>query len=210
MQAVARFNPWERVVGNGAGNGFSAILPVVEADETAKTDAKPLVIDHVVAPHKFEETPWSKLLEVRSELLSRFYGRDVALRGCVTLPTSYEKSPKRRYPVIFTIPGFGGTHLDARRTSAIEESNARGVEFLRVVLDPSCPLGHHVFADSANNGPVGTALVSEFIPELVHNRSGVGSHVIALDVNKDGVTDIVSSVNRGTFIFWGKKGPWKR
>jgi S-formylglutathione hydrolase FrmB len=35
-----------------------------------------------------------------------------------------------------------------------------------VVLDPSCPLGHHVFADSANNGPWGTALVEEFLPEL--------------------------------------------
>jgi hypothetical protein len=44
------------------------------------------------------------------------------------------------------------------------EENQRGVEFLRVTLDASCPLGHHVFADSANNGPVGTALVEEFIP----------------------------------------------
>ena len=51
---------------------------------------------------------------------------------------------------------------------------------------------------------------AEFIPELVHNRSGVGSHVIATDINKDGAVDIVTSVNRGTFIFWGKKGHWKR
>jgi S-formylglutathione hydrolase FrmB len=43
---------------------------------------------------------------------------------------------------------------------------AKGVEFLHVMLDPSCPLGHHVFADSANNGPCGTALVEEFIPEF--------------------------------------------
>jgi pimeloyl-ACP methyl ester carboxylesterase len=35
-----------------------------------------------------------------------------------------------------------------------------------VTLDPSCPLGHHAFADSANNGPVGQALIAEFIPEL--------------------------------------------
>ena len=32
------------------------------------------------------------------------------------------------------------------------------------MLDPSCPLGHDVFADSANNGPVGQALVTEFLP----------------------------------------------
>jgi hypothetical protein len=48
---------------------------------------------------------------------------------------------------------------------------------------------------------------AEFVPELVHNRSGVGSHPIAIDLNKDGAIDIVTSVNRGTFIFRGKKAP---
>lgn len=44
---------------------------------------------------------------------------------------------------------------------------------------------------------------AEFKPELVHNRSGVGSTVLAVDLNKDGAMDIVTSTNRGTFIFWG-------
>ena len=46
----------------------------------------------------------------------------------------------------------------------------------------------------------------EFQPELIHNRSGVGSTVLAVDLNKDGAMDIVTSTNRGTFIFWGKPG----
>jgi len=37
---------------------------------------------------------------------------------------------------------------------------------LRVYLDPKVPLGHSVFADSANNGPCGEALVKELIPEI--------------------------------------------
>ncbi len=45
---------------------------------------------------------------------------------------------------------------------------------------------------------------AEFIPELVHNRSGVGSDVLAVDLDKDGRMDIISSTNRGTFIFWNK------
>ena len=45
---------------------------------------------------------------------------------------------------------------------------------------------------------------AEFKPELIHNRSGVGSAVLAVDLNKDGAMDIVTSTNRGTFIFWGK------
>jgi len=47
---------------------------------------------------------------------------------------------------------------------------------------------------------------AEFKPELIHNRSGVGSTVTAVDLNKDGAMDIVTSTNRGTFIFWGKAG----
>jgi hypothetical protein len=45
---------------------------------------------------------------------------------------------------------------------------------------------------------------AEFIPELIHNRSGAGSDVLAVDLNKDGAMDIVTSTDRGTFIFWGK------
>lgn len=44
---------------------------------------------------------------------------------------------------------------------------------------------------------------AEFVPELIHNRSGVGSDVLAVDLNGDGAIDIITSTNRGTFIFWG-------
>jgi hypothetical protein len=47
---------------------------------------------------------------------------------------------------------------------------------------------------------------AEFLPELIHNRSGVGSTVLAVDLNKDGAMDIMTSTTRGTFIFWGKPG----
>src|SRR5882724_2354454 len=45
---------------------------------------------------------------------------------------------------------------------------------------------------------------AEFIPELIHNRSGVGSHLQAVDIDHDGALDLVTSTNRGTFIFWNK------
>jgi hypothetical protein len=44
---------------------------------------------------------------------------------------------------------------------------------------------------------------AEFVPELIHNRSGAGSQVLAVDLNGDGALDIATSTNRGTFIFWG-------
>ncbi|MEO8482936.1 MAG: VCBS repeat-containing protein [Acidobacteriota bacterium] len=46
---------------------------------------------------------------------------------------------------------------------------------------------------------------AEFVPELIHNRSGVGAQFAVADLNKDGLVDIVTSTNRGTFIFFGQK-----
>lgn len=42
-----------------------------------------------------------------------------------------------------------------------------------------------------------------FVPELIHNRSGVGSMIQAADLNKDGAIDIIAGTNRGGHIFWG-------
>lgn len=45
---------------------------------------------------------------------------------------------------------------------------------------------------------------AEFVPELIHNRSGVGSQVLAVDLNRDGAADIVTATNRGAFVFFGR------
>jgi hypothetical protein len=47
---------------------------------------------------------------------------------------------------------------------------------------------------------------ARFVPELIHNRSGVGSDVLAVDLNGDGAVDIVTSTRSGTYIFWGTPG----
>ena len=47
---------------------------------------------------------------------------------------------------------------------------------------------------------------AEFVPELIHNRSGAGSQITAIDLNKDGAVDLITSTNRGTFIFWNTPG----
>jgi hypothetical protein len=50
---------------------------------------------------------------------------------------------------------------------------------------------------------------AEFIPEMIHNRSGAGSDITAVDLNNDGAIDIITSTDRGTFIFWNTMGAKK-
>jgi hypothetical protein len=48
---------------------------------------------------------------------------------------------------------------------------------------------------------------AEFVPELIHNRSGVGAHLAVIDLNNDGALEIVTSTKQGTFLFWND---WKK
>jgi hypothetical protein len=41
------------------------------------------------------------------------------------------------------------------------------------------------------------------LPQLIDTHSGVGSDVLAVDLNHDGAMDIVTSTRFGTFIYWG-------
>jgi hypothetical protein len=47
---------------------------------------------------------------------------------------------------------------------------------------------------------------AEFVPELIHNRSGVGSHLAVVDLNNDKAPEIITGTKRGTFVFWNA---WK-
>jgi hypothetical protein len=45
-----------------------------------------------------------------------------------------------------------------------------------------------------------------FTPEVIHNRSGVGSALTVTDVDKDGAVDVVTSTVHGTFVFFNRLG----
>jgi hypothetical protein len=45
---------------------------------------------------------------------------------------------------------------------------------------------------------------ARFVPELIHNKSGVGSTFDVVDLNKDGKLDIVTATTFGTYVFFAK------
>jgi S-formylglutathione hydrolase FrmB len=126
------------------------------------------VIDRLIPEPRFAETARVKLVEIPSPRLTEFSQRPRRLRAGVILPEGYLEEPERRFPVVYLIPGFGGNHFEAfgilRGWSSL--ASKQGANALVVVLDPTAHTGHHVFADSPNNGPVGAALVEELVPTI--------------------------------------------
>lgn len=145
-----------------AGNIYAKAAK--RALDPAKSGPVALKLDQVYQERAFPESATVKLVDIPSERLSKFHGREVRQRAGVVLPPSYAKEPNRRYPTVYVIPGFGGNHFGAARSGQFWSPD--GVEAIVVELDPLCRLGHHVFADSANNGPVGEALIKEMIPHI--------------------------------------------
>lgn len=109
---------------------------------------------------------------MESELLSDFYGSTVKIESAVVLPSSYDISPDKEYPVVFVLPGWGGTHASPSLPTSGRYQLERygttgyGMEKIFVFLNQDSRYGYHVFADSENNGPRATSFIREFIPSL--------------------------------------------
>jgi hypothetical protein len=75
------------------------------------------------------------------------------------------------------------SHLDD-----LLDADAYGPPFLywyKTVRDPNAPGG------------------AKLVPHLIHNSSGAGDNVLPVDLNGDGIMDIVTATKRGLYIFWG-------
>ncbi len=149
--------------GPGAGDIYSKVVKVTLPAGEAK-----LSLSGTVPKRNIPAVDGARVVEFDSPLLSRFWGRPIKMEATVVLPPSYDKS-KDKFPVVYSIHGYGGTHLSALRQAEKirkEMSEGKRPEMIWVFLNGHFSLGHHAFADSANNGPWGTALVNEFIPHL--------------------------------------------
>jgi hypothetical protein len=164
VQAVMRRNPDSPKIGVGPGTVYSRPV-TVHLDPAAPRNIA-LTLDQVVAAPVFRETDRIQLVEVRSELLSAFHGREIIMRAAVILPKGYDTEDDRRYPAHYWIHGFGGDHFSAPMLQRRWDIGPGSNSIVRIIPDPSCFGGHHVFADSANNGPRGRAFIEELIPHI--------------------------------------------
>ncbi len=168
--------------GRGAGD---LVSPVVKVHLPAAMPPR-LSLDRVLPAREpwdlparyFSDTTRKHLDEARraaqplnfvSPALSAFWGRPIHMRGWVLLPPGYDAGAKQTWPVVYSTHGYGGGVASLAGSAAMvygAMAERQMPAMIWVFLDQSSPTGTHEFADSVNNGPWGTALTTELIPQL--------------------------------------------
>jgi hypothetical protein len=155
-----------------------------------------LMLNRIIPPaDPPKETKWIKRIQIKSELLSKFWGHSVYLGATVILPKGYDEHPNVRYPVVYAQGYLGSPAFrfnedpnSANQGAGLREANLQsGYEFFQswtsdnfprflavTFTEPSpfFPDGYGV--NSANNGPYGDALTQELIPYVEKQFRAIG------------------------------------
>jgi S-formylglutathione hydrolase FrmB len=165
--AVLDVDTLERINTATPGNFYSRdVLAQVQEGRDGETH---LYLARRFPERPFRETENIKAIMLKSGLVSAHLKRDAFIKAAVVLPTSYRQDSSKRYPVVFIIPGWGGSHYDVHNPHIAQRYGfGKGKEKIYVYLNPETnnPFGLHAFIDSKVNGPWGKALVEEVIPHV--------------------------------------------
>ena len=161
VQAIMRMDPDLSSLAGGhaalsdiltLNNGIDGTWPITLSIDELKTRQSPRL------------PKGAALLSHRSELLSQFHGRDITMRAIVFFPKDFDAEADRNWPVLYVIGGFPGSLGEAAMSQMMWGDPDRDQDLVIIYIEGECGTGHHVFADSENNGPRGQALIEEFIP----------------------------------------------
>ena len=159
---------------NVPGNLYSKVDSVI-----LKTNPElKLELNMLIPPFQITEHKFVKNVVIKSKFLSDFSGRDRYLKASVLLPSGYYDHPDKIYPICYRAPGLNGRSYYIR--DFINDPNfsdwwftEQAPQIIYVLLDSQGPYGDTYQVNSENNGPCGTALTQELIPEverLVHYK----------------------------------------
>ncbi|MDT0607982.1 alpha/beta hydrolase-fold protein [Croceitalea rosinachiae] len=162
-------------------------------------------MDKVIPPiEEPEDTEWIKHIKIKSEKLSKFWGRDMYLGAHILLPKGFENHPKAKYPLMVFqghFPSdFGGfrttppnpdtkpeysARFDVEGYNIIQQQEAYDFykrwnepdfpRFLIIEIQHPTPYYDDSYAvNSASQGPYGDAITYELIPHIEKEFRGIG------------------------------------
>lgn len=188
------------------GNLYSRPMPL-------RVERKPrgrysIVLDQKippVEPFESKQSEYVRYLRIRSERLSRFWGRDIFLGAWVRLPWGFDAHPDARYPLVIAhghfpaepggfreTPPDPGLEPDYSKRFRLQGYNRIQQEYawrshqdwittgfprvLLVEIQHPTPFYDDSYAvNSANNGPYGDAIQYELIPEIERRFRALGT-----------------------------------
>src|SRR5256714_5641588 len=154
--------------GTGAGDLYSAISTIHNLKPSSSPTIE-LTLAKRVPEQTVSDTDSIKLVNFESPSLTKFWGRPIMMQAGVVLPPSYGKSAARRYPVVYDVHGYGGTHLTAwQRGPKLVQQMAAGTVPERIYgfLNAKFPLVLYVFVESVTHCLSCHELTAELIPDL--------------------------------------------
>mgnify|MGYP006284869287 CR=1 FL=1 len=131
-----------------------------------------ITLDQVTPERSLVDNPLVQKVEMRSELLSEFWDKEMTVKASILLPRSFFDDTDRTYPVRYNVAGYGGRYTRINRLMQPGSSFAEwwmsgeAPEMITVFLDGEGPFGDNYHLDSDNNGPYGSMLTEELIPYI--------------------------------------------
>ena len=155
---------------NAPGNLYSEALTVDSSDnQTIELQLTKIIQSDKLAEHKL-----LKEVDIKSEVLSKWWRKEMRIKAAVILPKNYFENPNQKYAVRYNIDGYGGRYTRANRFLENMEwwTSDDAPEILNVYLDGEGPFGDCYQLDSENSGPYGKALIEELIPFIEKEYRG--------------------------------------
>lgn len=117
---------------------------------------------------KFKETDLLKEVNIKSSLMTEFYGRPDSIQTAVILPESYFKDSSKFYPSVYIFGGWNSSHFDAMYDEPQKRYGMTGFgeEKVYIFVNHECKSGYHVFCSSDLNGPREDTFFKEIIPYI--------------------------------------------
>ncbi|HRX10576.1 MAG TPA: alpha/beta hydrolase-fold protein [Draconibacterium sp.] len=155
---------------NAPGNLYSEALTVDSSDnQTIELQLTKIIQSDKLAEHKL-----LKEVDIKSEVLSKWWRKEMRIKAAVILPKNYFENPNQKYAVRYNIDGYGGRYTRANRFLENMDwwTSDDAPEILNVYLDGEGPFGDCYQLDSENSGPYGKALIEELIPFIEKEYRG--------------------------------------
>ena len=185
------------------GNFYSTPIEILVTENGIEADQ--IVMNQVIPPiEELEDTEWIKHIKIKSDKLSKFWGRDMYLGAHVLLPKGFEEHPEAKYPLMIfhghfpsDFGGFRTTPPDENMKSVYSErfgidgyniiQQQEAYDFYKRWTSPDFPrfiiieIQHPTpyyddsyAVNSASQGPYGDAITYELIPHIEAQFRGLG------------------------------------